>query len=96
MPQDAGSDGPITTIRLMLQTLERKGDVDYSVGGHTCSRPPSVQQGTSTTDFFELKPDEMLLWRPQAVQAKNLKGTNIASHFAYSMLDKSPLQLVPW
>jgi len=81
----------------MLQSIESQGIVDYSLGGHSCVRPPQVQQGKAS-DHFEIKAeqDNPLLWRPQGVQAKNLKGANIASHFTYAQLKDSPLLLAPW
>ena len=78
----------------MLQMMESKGTVDYTVGGHVCLRPPEVQQG-KCPDHFKVKPEEgnSLIWRPQMIQGKNLKGTNVASHFMYSALSASPLVL---
>ena len=82
-------------MRSLLQNVESQGTVDYQLGGHECTRPPAVQQGRAQ-DHFEIKPAESnpLVWRPQVIQSKNLKGTNIASHFMFSVLDKSPLILV--
>ena len=95
--QEGGVDGPLQTFRTILQNIEAKGTVDYNVGGFSVLRPPEVQQGKAP-DHFVVKPEEgnPVVWRPQAVQAKNLKATNIASYFAYSALTGSPLKLAPW
>ena len=95
--QENGCDLPVQTLRDVLQHIESKGCVDFSLGGHTCARPPEVQQGKAP-DSFVITPDpgNPLLWRPQLIQQKNLKPANIASHFQYSILKDSPLVLVPW
>jgi hypothetical protein len=94
--QENGTDNPLATLRSILQKIEAGGVVDYTLGGHACSRPPAVQQGKAP-DSFTVSPDEAspLMWRPQVIQAKNLKGANIASHFLYSALKGSPLVLAP-
>ena len=92
--QEAGADSALQPFRCILQHIEKQGVVDYHVGGHKVSRPQSVQQGKED-DRFEVAPDETgpIIWRPQAIQSKNLKATNVASHFAYSALTASPLML---
>ena len=71
--------------------------IEYSLGGHVCGRPQAVQQG-QCDDKFEVKPDteNELLWRPTAIQTKNLKAANLASHFPYQILNDSALLIVPW
>ena len=94
--EEDGSDGPVMTLRSALQEVERKGMIEYTLGGHTCQRPPAVQQGQSD-DKFDIAPDteNELLWRPSAIQMKNLKAANVASYFAFNLLDESPLKLAP-
>ena len=85
---------PLQPLRAILQHVESKGTVDFSLGGHSCSRPPEVQQGKAA-DAFVVQPDTTnpLVWRPQAVQQKALKPANLASHFAYPLINASPLVL---
>ncbi|CAK9014066.1 Uncharacterized protein SCF082_LOCUS12189 [Durusdinium trenchii] len=54
-----------------------------------------VQQGKAA-DAFVVQPDTTnpLVWRPQAVQQKALKPANLASQFAYPLINASPLVLV--
>lgn len=94
--EEDGSDGPVMTLRSALQEVERKGMIEYTLGGHTCPRPAAVQQGQSD-DKFDIAPDteNELLWRPSAIQMKNLKAANVASYFAFNLLDESPLKLAP-
>ena len=95
--QDDGTDGPVMTLRAALQAVEKQGLIEYSLGGHACSRPPAVQQG-QCDDKFDIKPDpeNELLWRPSAIQTKHLKAANLASHFPYQILTDSPLVIAPW
>ena len=84
------------TLRHCLQGVEKSGMIEYLLGGHKCARPASVQQGNSD-DFFQISPDpeNELVWKPSAVQVKHLKAANLASHFPFTLLDASPLVLVP-
>ena len=95
--QENGADLPVQALRAVLQHIESKGFVDFTLGGHSCARPPAVQQGKAP-DSFVIAPDanNPLVWRPQLIQQKNLKPANIASHFQYGILKASPLVLVPW
>ena len=94
--QDNGADGPVTTLRAALQAVERSGMIEYSLGGHSCTRPSDVQQGKAD-DSFDIVPEaeNPLLWRANAIPHKQLKAVNVASHFAFAALDASPLILVP-
>lgn len=94
--EDDGTDSAVMTLRKALQHFEAKGYVEYTLGGHVCSRPPSVQQGRED-DCFDIQPDtsNSLAWRPNAVPTKNLKAANLASAFPWPMLESSPLEVVP-
>lgn len=87
----------MTTLREALQAAEKAGFIDYTLGGHSCARPPDVAQGKSD-DRFEVVPEtgNPLVWRATAVAQKQLKAINIASHFTADTLGKSPLVLVLW
>ena len=93
-PEEDGVDSPVKTLRSALQHFESKGLVDYTLGGHVCSRPPSVQQGKES-DCFEIRPDtsNTLAWKPNNVPAKSLKAANVASSFSSVLLEASPLQM---
>ena len=75
--------------------METSGFIEYSVGGHTCARPAAVQQG-KCDDYFEVAPHEgnQLVWRATSIPAKQLKASNVASHFTYGNLVEGPLVLV--
>lgn len=85
----------VISLRQALQNFEKKGLVDYSLGGHICSRSPSVQQGKED-DCFQIQPDpsNALAWKPNNVAAKNLKAANIASAFPWPALANSALEIV--
>ncbi|CAK9093328.1 Uncharacterized protein SCF082_LOCUS43905 [Durusdinium trenchii] len=93
--QEDQVDSAVMTLRKALQHYEAKGYVEYTLGGHLCTRPPSVQQGREA-DCFEIKADaaNTLAWKPNAVPTKNLKAANLASAFSWSLLENSPLDVV--
>lgn len=70
--------------------------VDFTLGGHKCERPQDVRQGRAD-DMFEVTPEPQnrLLWRANAIAARSLKATNVASHFPWSKLEASSLELAP-
>jgi len=84
------------TLRTALQTIEKQGMVDYTLGRHSCQRPAAASQGRED-DKFSIAPDggNLLLWRPNQIPVKNLKAANVASYFNYDALKASPLELVP-
>ncbi len=95
--QEDSGDSVVMTLRHALQSFEKSGFIDWTLGGHSCTRPAEVQQGKAD-DMFEIKPQEgnTLLWRATTVPAKQLKQTNVASSFSSNALDASPLICVLW
>ena len=93
--QASGGDSAVMSLREALQLTERAGLIAFSLGGHSCERPPEVTQGRQD-DEFSIAPDPgcQLLWRANSIAVKSLKCTNIASHFPFSKLSESPLELV--
>ncbi|CAK9060296.1 unnamed protein product [Durusdinium trenchii] len=93
--EENSKDGPLCSLRDALQQVEKNGLVDFSVGGHTCVRPPEVQQGMCD-DRFVISADNSnpLLFKPNAIQTKSLKAANLASHFSWEAMQASPLELV--
>eukprot|EP00435_Cladocopium_sp_Y103_P029455 s2934_g7.t1 len=94
--KENGSDSAVMVLRHALQQVEKNITVDFTLGGHKCERPPQVTQGNAD-DFFQVSPDpdSQLLWRPTAVAMRNLKYNNVASHFLWTKLKDSPLELAP-
>lgn len=45
--QEGSQDSDLKTLRAAIQYCESKGMVDFELGGHVYSRPPSVVQGHS-------------------------------------------------
>lgn len=95
--QEDSGDSAVMTLRHALQSFEKSGFIDWTLGGHSCARPAEVQQGKAD-DMFEIKPQEgnQLLWRATTVAAKQLKQTNVASCFSCATFDASPLICVLW
>jgi len=50
-----GNDGEPTTLRTIIQSVEKSGTVDFELAGHDLSRPPEVCQGSDTTDRPEIE-----------------------------------------
>ncbi|CAK9089138.1 Uncharacterized protein SCF082_LOCUS42073 [Durusdinium trenchii] len=92
--EEGNSDSGLLTLRSAIQKIEAAGHVDFTLGGHTCQRPSSVQQGKAD-DHFEIGPDtsSTLLWRPHNVPSKNVKAANLASQFTAQSLEHSPLYM---
>ena len=82
------------SLRQALQDIERGGLVDFTFGGHSCERPQEVRQGRAD-DMFQIspQPDSRLLWKSNAIQVRSLKASNAASHFPWSKLESSCLDL---
>ncbi|CAK9100995.1 unnamed protein product [Durusdinium trenchii] len=59
-------DGPMQSLRTILQRIESQGIVDFQLGGHKVARPPDVQQGKAP-DHFDVMPEDgnPLIWRPK-------------------------------
>ena len=93
---DAG-DSRVMSLREALQSVEKSGFIEYTLGGHSCSRPAAVQQGHED-DRFDIAPEDgnPLVWRANAIPSKQLKAANVASHFSHSSLSESPLQVATW
>ena len=85
------------TLRQALQRLEKSGFIEYTLGGHVCQRPVTVQQGKED-DRFDVSPEDGngLVWRANSIPIKQLKGANVASHFSHAALKASPLVCVFW
>ena len=90
-----GFDSPLTTVRQVFLDSERSGTVNCELSCHTMERPAEVVQGAAP-DHFKISPKKInsLAWKPQNVQAKNLKQTNAASFFEAKQLQEGALQLV--
>ena len=92
--QEDGADGETVTLRMALQAFEKKGIVDYVVGGHQCVRPPGVQQGKEDDRFsVSPDPDNTLVWKPNNINTKSIKAANVASCFPWPALEESPLEI---
>ena len=60
--QENGSDGPIKSLKEVIQQCEASGMVDFQLAGHVFSRPPAVVQGVSVDQCLGTQPVHVLLW----------------------------------
>ena len=88
-----GADSPPCTLRKALQTVEKGGLVDFTLGGHSVTRPPEVAQGHAD-DKFTIVATNDILWKANNVAIKSLKSHNVASTFTKAKLEKV-LKLAP-
>ncbi|CAJ1431217.1 unnamed protein product [Effrenium voratum] len=82
-----GADSPPCTLRKALQTVEKGGLVDFTLGGHSVTRPPEVAQGHAD-DKFTIVATNDILWKANNVAIKSLKSHNVASTFTKAKLEK--------
>ncbi|CAJ1431871.1 unnamed protein product, partial [Effrenium voratum] len=71
------TDGSPTTLYDTVVKLEKQGCLDLKVTGHTISRPPSVQRGEES-DRLEVAHTDFSVFKPNPVNEKKAKGTNVA------------------
>ena len=105
MEDSDGTDSPLTTLRATIQKLERSGSVDFELAGHSFERPPEVCQGAEQGDRllghtvcrrqstlrFQVTVKDSMVWKPSAVQLKNVKQKNGASYFDAQLCLASPV-----
>lgn len=48
-------DGPVKTLREVMQQVETSGMVDFTLAGHEYSRPPAVVQGNAADQLLTCK-----------------------------------------
>jgi len=58
--EHAGNDGPVQSLRQILQGLERNGTVNFELAGHKWERPPEVISGASGD-----RPPTQLAWQTE-------------------------------
>ena len=54
--QENGSDGPVKSLKEVIQQCEASGMVDFQLAGHVFSRPPAVVQGVSADQCLGTQP----------------------------------------
>ncbi|CAK9030752.1 Uncharacterized protein SCF082_LOCUS19333 [Durusdinium trenchii] len=86
-----GADSQVQSLRACLQQIERDGLVDFKLGGHSADRPGQVFNGHSE-DMFNVVPkeDNPMVWKPNAVQLRQLKYSSCASYVDAEKLTASP------
>ena len=92
-PQGLQDVGPMTLYQ-MIVSFEKRGYLDLKVTGHVVDRPAEVKRGEAP-DAITVAHEAHSVFRPNAVQAKSVKGTNIAGLVGMKILAASQyLQLV--
>lgn len=76
---------PMSVYEVVVQ-LERRGVLDSKLSGHEVSRPAAVQRGEEQ-DRIEITHNDYSVFRPNPVQVRNAKGTNIGGFIGYKLLE---------
>ncbi|CAK9072441.1 Uncharacterized protein SCF082_LOCUS35627 [Durusdinium trenchii] len=82
-PQGLVDIGPFTVYKMFVGY--EKGMMDLKLTGHGFNRPPAVQRGEES-DRIIVAHEAHSVFKPNAVNQKNLRGTNIAGYIGYKVL----------
>lgn len=85
---------PMTLFQL-IHSFERKGCLDMKVTGHTIDRPASVKRGEEN-DRIEIQHEAYSVFRPNNVNAKQCKATNVAGLLGCKSLHASQHVQLVW
>lgn len=84
---------PMTLYDLYL-LLEKRGVVDFQVTSHDVDRPAEVKAGNAP-DCLEVKHTSYSVYKPNPVQQKSVKSSNLGGFLSYKSLEGSKyLQLI--
>lgn len=91
--QGAADSQPMSLYALMV-SMEKKGHLDTKLTGHLVDRPPAVKRGEDR-DHIQVTHEAFSVFRPNAVNVKSAKSTNMAGLIGNKVLSASAhLQLV--
>lgn len=96
--EEQGTNGttdsaPMTLYDLYLM-LEKRGVVDFQVTSHDVDRPADVKAGNAA-DCLDVKHTSYSVYKPNPVQQKNVKSSNLGGFLNYKTLENSKyLQLI--
>lgn len=93
-PQGLVDIGPFTVYKMFVG-FEKKGMMDLKLTGHGFNRPPAVQRGEES-DRIIVAHEAHSVFKPNAVNQKNLRGTNIAGYIGYKVLAASEYLTLVW
>ncbi|CAK9073577.1 unnamed protein product, partial [Durusdinium trenchii] len=90
--EEQGSSGaqdsaPMTLHEAMVM-MEKRGMMDLKVSGHSVERPAAVKRGDEP-DTLEVSHQSYLVFKPNPVTVKNVKGSNIAGFVGFKVLSSS-------
>eukprot|EP00438_Fugacium_kawagutii_P018576 Skav220207 [mRNA] locus=scaffold2858:206317:210868:- [translate_table: standard] len=86
--------GPMSIFELVL-SFEKRGHLDLKMTGHNIERPANVQRGEAP-DSIVVSQTQHSVFKPTAVQAKSVKGTNVASFLGGKTLRSSQYLTMVW
>lgn len=86
--------GPMSLFRLVL-SFEKRGHLDLKITGHAIDRPANVRRGEAP-DCVTVTHQSHSVFKPNAVQARNVKGTNVAGLIGNKCLAASQYLTMVW
>lgn len=89
------ADSDAMTIFDLIVMLEKRGLVDLTLTGHKFERPPAVKRGESE-DSMVFNHEAFSVYKPNPVQQKNVKSSNVAGFLQYQTLTKSRFLTLAW
>ena len=97
--EEQGSSGaqdsaPMTLHEAMVM-MEKRGMIDLKVSGHSVERPAAVKRGDEP-DTLEVSHQSYLVFKPNPVTVKNVKGSNIAGFVGFKVLSSSRFLKLVW
>jgi hypothetical protein len=82
------------TLYDLYLMLEKRGVVDFQVTSHDVDRPADVKAGNAA-DCLDVKHTSYSVYKPNPVQQKNVKSSNLGGFLNYTTLENSKyLQLI--
>lgn len=97
--EEQQSQGPSDSMPMSLYALyvmlEKQGVMDSSVTGHDVDRPPEVKRGEASDDLV-VAHKSYSVYRPNPVQLKNVKSSNLGSFLGHKTLGKSQYLQMVW
>lgn len=86
--------GPFSLYELLI-SLEKRGHLDQTLTGHSYQRPPAVARGEQR-DTFTVSHTSHSVFKPNNVNQKQLKGSNIAGYVGMTRLEASSYLCLVW
>ena len=93
-PKGTSDSAPMTLYQLYIM-LEKRGIVNFKLTSHDCERPAEVQKG-NVAYTLEVSHTSHSVYKPNPVQQKHVKASNLGGFLNYNTLEKSKYLELVW